>query len=106
VPLAAQYALLNTLTATGSGTTLSDTTSLTGTYSVHEIVFENLIPATAGQALTLLVHSGGSFPITSYVSMFQTSTNDAALTGGANTAGIFLVSSSQNQCRTGGSQAA
>jgi hypothetical protein len=36
--------LLNTLTASNSAT-LSDTSSLTATYPIYEIVFENIVPA-------------------------------------------------------------
>ena len=58
--------LLNTLTASNSAT-LSDTTSLTSTYSSYEIVFDNLLPATNAVTLDLQVHSGGSFQSTSYI---------------------------------------
>lgn len=59
--------LLNTLTASNSAS-LQDTSSLTGTYSMYELVFQNLIPATNGVSPQLLVHSGGIFQVTTYVS--------------------------------------
>jgi hypothetical protein len=55
--------LLNTMTAANSAT-LSDTTSLTCAFTSYEIVFENLIPATASATAELQVHSGGSFQAT------------------------------------------
>lgn len=58
--------LLNTLTASTSAS-LSDTTSLTSTYSSYQIVFENLLPATNADAFEFLVHSNGSFQATSYL---------------------------------------
>lgn len=58
--------LLNTLTASGSAT-LSDTTSLTATYSQYEIVFSQIIPATNGAAPQFQVHSGGTFKSTGYL---------------------------------------
>lgn len=59
--------LLNTVTASNSAT-VSDTTSMTGSYSFYEIVFENIIPATAANTLNLQVHvSGGSFATSGYV---------------------------------------
>lgn len=58
--------LINTLTASNSAT-LSDTTSLTATFSEYEIEFENLLPATNNVTMELLVHSGGTFPVTSYI---------------------------------------
>jgi hypothetical protein len=53
--------LLNTLTASNSAT-LTDTTSLTATYEHYEIIFENLIPSTAGStsSFQMKVRSGGS----------------------------------------------
>lgn len=58
--------LLNTLTASGSGQTLIDVTSLTSAYSMYEIEFINLVPATNAVALELFVQSGGTFQQTSY----------------------------------------
>jgi hypothetical protein len=63
----AALTLLNTLTASASAT-VSDTTSFTGTYSVYEIVFENIIPATASTTCQIQIHSGGAFQTSSYVS--------------------------------------
>src|SRR5216684_4621601 len=58
--------LLNTLTASGSAS-LSDTTSITNPYFMYEIVFQNIVPATAGISFLLQVHSGGAYQTTSYV---------------------------------------
>lgn len=58
--------LLNTLTASNSAT-LSDITSLTATYSFYDIVFTNLIPATNNVDIQLQVHTGSSFPATTYL---------------------------------------
>src|SRR5690348_10699019 len=60
------WTLLNTLTASASAS-LSDTTSLTSTYSEYEIVFANLIPATNNDTCSFLVHSGGAFKSTGYL---------------------------------------
>jgi hypothetical protein len=64
---ASNWILLNTLTASNSAT-LSDTTSLTGTYTQYAIEFENLVSATTQQILELQVHSGGAFKNTGYLS--------------------------------------
>lgn len=71
--------LLNTLTASNSAT-LNDTTSLTSSYSVYEIVFENLIPATTGVTAEFQVHSGGAFQSTSYVTNCYTQSAGAIVT--------------------------
>lgn len=57
--------LVNTLTASNSAS-LSDTTSLTGSFSTYMIVFTNLIPASTNGPFNLLVHSGGSFQTSGY----------------------------------------
>lgn len=57
---ASAMALLNTLTASNSAS-LSDTTSLTSSYSSYLIVLENLIPATNNVTAELELHSDGSF---------------------------------------------
>jgi hypothetical protein len=67
VPPSGAMTLLNTLTASNSAS-LSDTTSLTASYSSYEIVFENLLPANNADAFEFLVHSNGSFQATSYLS--------------------------------------
>ena len=51
--------LLNTITASGSPTTLSDITSLTSSYSSYEIVWYDLITNTNSETLLLQVYSGG-----------------------------------------------
>lgn len=70
VPSTSAMVLLNTLTASNS-TTLSDTTSLTGTYSYYRIVFQNIVPATNQKILELQVHSGGAFKATGYITDCQ-----------------------------------
>ena len=79
------WKLLNTLTASNSAT-LSDTTSLTNTYSEYEIVFESLIPVTNNVTLNLQVHSGGSFRATGYVGAGLSSTGAASAVYGSTTA--------------------
>lgn len=61
---APQYVLLNTLTASSSAT-LSDTTSLTATYSSYEIILENLVPSVTS-VLELQLQVSGTFQTTSY----------------------------------------
>lgn len=70
--IGAAMVLLNTITASNSAT-LSDTTSLTNTYSQYEIVFENIIPATDEQVLEFQIHSGGAFKATGYVTSVMVS---------------------------------
>lgn len=59
--------LLNTLTASSSAS-LADTTSLTSTYNEYEIVFANVVPASATTHCMLRVNSGG-VQSTTYVSV-------------------------------------
>jgi hypothetical protein len=59
--------LLNTLTASGTPATLSDTTSLTGAYSTYEIILENLVPALSGATCEIQVHSAAAFQNTGYL---------------------------------------
>lgn len=76
VAIGSPYVLLNTLTASNSAT-LSDTTSLTSTFSAYDIVLENLVPVNSGVSCALQVHSGGSFQSTSYTA------NELHFSGGA-----------------------
>ncbi len=94
-PSAGTMILLNTLTASASAT-LSDTTSLTSTYSVYEIVFENLIPATNTQNLNLQVHSAAAFPATAYVTSTIDSNGGGAPSGSTSTTAIVIVRSQGN----------
>ena len=80
--------LLNTLTASGSAS-LSDTSSLTASYTQYELVFENLIPATTSNTLVLQVHSGGSYQTTGYVTNSSTLSGNAVITDSPTT-GIYL----------------
>jgi hypothetical protein len=59
--------LLNTLTASNSAT-ISDTTSLTGTYSSYMLIFMNLIPSATKCTPVIQIHSGGTFRTTGYLS--------------------------------------
>jgi hypothetical protein len=97
-----QMVLLNTLTASGSAT-LSDTTSLTSTYSVYEIVFENIIPATASQTLELLVHQagGGFIGTTTYLTTISATIAGAVFSGASPTSFIQIGSGSQTNASPG-----
>jgi hypothetical protein len=90
--------LLNTLTCPNSGSTAcADTTSLTATYSVYEIVFENLVPATNTVNLNLQVHSGGTFLSTNYGTTSISSNAGAVFgSGAATTTAITLLQSQGN----------
>lgn len=93
------HVLLNTVTASGSTTTLSDTTSLTSTYSVYEIIFENIVPATAAGNLELQVHSGGSFQATSYLTQAQA--NNGGASSFAQPTTFIQIGSNQNNVAPG-----
>ena len=60
------WRLLNTLTASASAT-LSDTSSMTSTYSEYLLVFENLLPTNNNSTCEIQVHSGGAFKNTTYL---------------------------------------
>src|SRR5271168_1685520 len=81
--------LLNTLTASGSAS-LSDTTSLTGSYSNYEIVFENIIPATNGVSLELQFQVSGTFQTSGYVTMIAGGTSSAGFVSSVPTTYIPL----------------
>jgi hypothetical protein len=100
---AGQMILLNTLTASNSAT-LSDTTSLTSTYSVYEIVFENILPATNATTCELQIHSGGSFQATGYTSTVYGNANGAAMVFSNATTFIAcaLPADAPNTAATGG----
>lgn len=89
--------LLNTLTASNSAT-LSDTTSLTASFTEYEIVFENILPATNNTTLELQVHSGGVFPATSYLG---TTTITTTATVFANTTTFIQLSQASFLQNTG-----
>jgi hypothetical protein len=59
--------LLNTLTASSSAS-LSDTTSLTSSYSEYDVILEQLVPASSTVTCEIEIQSGGSFQTTSYLS--------------------------------------
>ena len=59
--------LLATLTASNSAT-LASTTALSGGYANFEIVFENLVRATASTNCKIQIYSGGAYQTTGYLS--------------------------------------
>jgi hypothetical protein len=74
--------LLNTLLPNNVAS-VTDTTSLTSTYSNYEILFENVLPVTNQVAAFIQVHSGGAFKAIGYLN--SGSWND---TGGGFFAGL------------------
>lgn len=60
------WVLLNTLTASAQ-VSLSDTTSFTSAYTEYELVFKNVVAATANVTGQLAVHSGGVFQTSGYL---------------------------------------
>jgi hypothetical protein len=62
------WVLINTLTANNTSTTLSDTTSITSTYTEYEIVIEQILPATNSITLSFQFQVGGTFQSTNYLS--------------------------------------
>lgn len=83
------FALLNVLTANNSAT-LSDTSSLTGNYSLYRVFFENLIPVTTQRQLQLQIHTGGAFKSTGYLSTENT-LYGGTLAGNAATTCVLLT---------------
>jgi hypothetical protein len=65
VNIAGQRVLLNTLTASSSAS-LSDTTSITGAYSVYELEFIGVAPASSGVSGQFLFYAAGSYVIAGY----------------------------------------
>jgi hypothetical protein len=80
--------LLNTITATGSPTTLNDITSLTASYSAYEIVWYDLVTNTNSESLLFQVYSSG-YKSSGYVGgcILSSSNSPAAETSSA---GIML----------------
>jgi len=62
-PVASNYTLIDTVTCTGA--TVATSAAWTG-YSIIEIVFINVIPATGSTDLRAQLHSGGSYLTTGY----------------------------------------
>jgi hypothetical protein len=91
-----QMVLLNTLTANNTSNTLTDTTSLTATYSNYEIVFENLLPATNNITFGFLVHSGGAYQNTNYVGVNLTTGSSSGITNPTTQITISQPSTVQN----------
>ncbi len=83
--------LLAVLTASSSAS-LSDTTHITSSYDDYMITFNNLVPATNSVGFNCLIHSGGSFPATTYVNGAGGATTFIDVTSAAatvvNTAGL------------------
>jgi hypothetical protein len=82
VPPSGALTLLNTLTASNSAS-LSDTTSLTSSFSSYEIVYENVIPATNATSFELQLQVSGTFQTSGYVALINivttTGTNSASV---------------------------
>lgn len=83
------WVLLNTLTASNSAT-LSDTTSLTSTYSDYLIEFTNIVAATNAVTAELQVHSNAAFQATSYLSGGSDVTSSAGTANFSSTTFIVL----------------
>lgn len=77
-PPTSSMTLLVTLTAANSAT-LSDTTHITNAFPEYEIVFENLVPASAGVTCEIQVHSSGAFQATTYVAQATRFNNNTGL---------------------------
>lgn len=90
--------LLNTLTAASSAS-LSDTTSLTSAFSDYEIVLTNIIPASSAVSLELVIHSGGVFQGSSYVT--ETQANSAGAAAFAQNTTFIQIGSNQNSVAPG-----
>lgn len=67
----------------GSGTqtvstfSLADLTSLTASYSSYVVKFINVVPATSAEPVELMLHSGGAFKNSGYITSTTTSTAGA-----------------------------
>lgn len=88
------WVLLNTLTASNSAA-LSDTTSITSAYNEYELIFENVLPATNSTSISLYVHSGGTFQVSSYVSAGQ-AVQQSGTSGGMSTLTTSILLSDNN----------
>jgi len=93
-----QWVLLNTLTASNSAS-LSDTSSITATYTEYEIVLEYIVLATASQTLQFQVQVSGTFQTTNYVSQNVAGTGSA--TASANITTGVLVGGTSNAPASG-----
>lgn len=89
-----QRVLLNTLTASNSAN-LSDTTSLTSTYSWYEIVFDNIVPQTNSTQCEIQVQVSATFQTSGYNGVyFVTSSNSSSVISGNQTSFIACTSTS------------
>jgi len=93
------WTLLNTLTANNSATNLTDTTSISSTYSEYEIVLESIVCATASQSIFIQVNSGGSFQTTGYNSQLILGTGSAV---SAQTSSTGILAMNSSSCATSG----
>lgn len=91
------WRLLNTLTASASAT-LSDTSSMTSTYSEYLLIFENLLPTNNNSTCEIQVHSGGTFKNTTYLA----SVSFGALGGVSNVTTYIPCSQATNVPNSGG----
>ena len=91
------WVCLNSITA-ASQTSIADTTSFTAAFNEFEITCENIIATTNNSTLELSVHSGGSFPATSYLA--------SAMVAGASVASVtsttFIPLSSNSAIQNSG----
>ena len=86
------YVLLNTITISGTPTTINDTTSMTSAYSSYDIVLENVIPGTDAVALIMQFYSGGAYKTSGYLSAnTYVSLNTGATAGELFTNGLNLT---------------
>jgi hypothetical protein len=85
------WVLLNTLTASNNAT-ITDTTSISASYTEYEVVVENLVPVTNSVFLYMQFQIGGAFQTSGYATSIMNSNGTAV---GANnaTAGITIGSS-------------
>jgi hypothetical protein len=91
------WALLATITVSGTATAaISDTTHLTNTYSQYKLVLLNIIPQTTQENLQLLLHSGGAFKSTGYLTNIYYTVGGALTQSASTTTYIPLNINSSN----------
>ena len=80
--------LLNTLTPSAAGSA-TDTSSFTASYSLYEIVLENLAASSAAVTMRFRVHSGGAYKTTGYLASNHNDTSGGA--SGTDTQTTFIA---------------
>lgn len=96
--------LLATLTASNSANltdvgncgTGGTTGCFTATYNQYEIEFINVVPAAGAGTMQLLVHTGGTFPVSSYLASVNTLSNGTNTAAAEATANIPLSAANVN----------